>query len=90
MVMGAQAHVALLTIARDRLVDDALRMGDDDALAVLYLVVLVEEMIRELKDSPLGAAAMERALTRVTGHGLVTFALSHGLVYDPSAGTKLN
>lgn len=90
MVMGADTHTALLALARDTLTADMAKRTDDEALAELYLVVLVEEMIQELRDTDSGADAMERALKRVTPYGLIQFAITRGLVYDPQPSTRVN
>lgn len=88
IVMGAKTHIALLELARDKVIGDAATMTNDEALSVVYTFALVEEMIAELKHTDSGAAAIERALGRVAEHGLVSFAFARNLVYDPAPETK--
>lgn len=90
---GAALHQHLLTQGRQLIADMANALPDHEAeslLALLYDLVLMEEMISQVSDTAAGAEAMEAALQRVVPYGIVQYALKHGFVYTPGDSPTLN
>ena len=88
MISARNTHLALLRVGSETVQRLAEEIEEDEALSLLYLLLLIAESTEVLHDTDHGAKVLERSLQRAAAYGLVTFAMKHGTLYENPTTTQ--